>query len=88
VAYHPYDLESGAARSAENVASSLEQHFSELEAVATEADLPDRCVKKIKKAKRVVVEMIATIAFFWLIVRAKVEALPWPRKWNRLSTTT
>jgi hypothetical protein len=75
VAYHPYDLETGAARSVEKVASSLEQHFSELEAVATEAHLPDRCVKKIEKAKRVVVEMIATIAFFWLIVRAKVEAL-------------
>jgi len=74
-AYHPYDLETGAARSAEKVASSLEQHFSELETVATEAHLPERCVKKIKKAKRVVVEMIATIAFFWLTVRAKVEAL-------------
>ena len=74
-AYHPYDLETGAARSAEKVASSLEQHFSELETVAAEAHLPERCVKKIEKAKRVVVEMIATLAFFWLIVRAKVEAL-------------
>jgi len=43
--------------------------------VATEAHLPERCVEKIEKAKRVVVEMIATIAFFWLTVRAKVEAL-------------
>ena len=73
--YHPYDLETGAARSAEEVASSLEQHFAELETVATEANLPERCVKKIKKAKRAAVEMIATIAFFFLTVRAKVEAL-------------
>ena len=74
-AYHPYDLETGAARSAEQLADTLAQHWSVIEAVATEAGLPERCVKKIQKAKRVVVEMVATLAFFWLTSRAKVEAL-------------
>lgn len=74
-AYHPYDLETGAAQSPEEVTASIQQHFSEIEAVAAEANLPERCVKRIKKAKRVVVEMIATVAFFFLTVRAKVEAL-------------
>ena len=74
-AYHPYDLETGAARSAEQVADALAQRWSEIEAVAAEASLPERCVKKIQKAKRVVVELVATLAFFWLTVRAKVEAL-------------
>jgi hypothetical protein len=74
-AYHPYDLETGAAQSAEQVADALAQHWSEIEAVAAEASLPERCVKKIQKAKRVVVELVATLAFFWLTVRAKVEAL-------------
>jgi hypothetical protein len=74
-AYHPYDLETGAARSAEQLADTLAQHWSEIEAAATEARLPERCVKKIQKAKRVVVELVATLAFFWLTIRAKVEAL-------------
>ena len=74
-AYHPYDLETGAARSAEQLADALAQRWSEIEAVAAEASLPERCVKKIQKAKRVVVALVATLAFFWLTVRAKVEAL-------------
>jgi len=74
-AYHPYALESGAARSAEEVAAALEQHFAEVEQVAVESSLTERCRQKIAKAKRVLVEMVATIAFFFLTVRAKVEAL-------------
>lgn len=75
VAHHPFDLETGAARSAAEVSTALEQLFAEIETVATEANLPQRCLKKIQKAKGVVVEMVATVAFFWLVVRAKVEAL-------------
>jgi hypothetical protein len=73
--YHPYDLETGAAQSAAEVAAALQQHFAELETVATEAHLSERCLQKIGKAKRVVVELVATLAFFFLTVRAKVEAL-------------
>ena len=73
--YHPYDLNTGAPRSPEEVSSSLEKHFSKIEETASEADLPERCNKKIMKAKRVLVQMTATIAFFFLMVRAKVEAL-------------
>ena len=76
--YHPYDTETGAPKSAEEVSSSLEKCFSEIEEVASEASLPERCFKKIKKAKRIVVDMVATIAFFFLTVRAKVEALGLP----------
>lgn len=74
-AYHPYDLETGAVRSAEAVSSSLQQHFTEIETVAAEAGLSATCLDRIKKAKRVVVQMVATLAFFFLTLRAKVEAL-------------
>jgi hypothetical protein len=73
--YHPYDLETGAPKSAEEVSAALEQHFVEIETVAAEAQLSERCVKRIEKAKRVMVDMVATVAFFLLTVRAKVEAL-------------
>lgn len=77
-AYHPYDLESGAARSPEEVSSSLAHHFSTLEQIAHQANLSERCVQKIHKAKRVVTQMVATIAFFFLTLRTKVEALGLP----------
>ncbi len=74
-AYHPYDLESGAARSSEEVSMSLNGHFAEIETVAAEAQLSENALKRIAKAKRVVVKMVATIAFFWHSVKAKVQAL-------------
>jgi hypothetical protein len=74
-AYHPYDLETGTARSAEKVSTSLKEHFTEIEVVAEEAQLSENALKRIAKAKRVVVKMVATIAFFWHMVKAKVEAL-------------
>jgi hypothetical protein len=74
-AYHPYDLETGAARCAQQVSTMLEQHFTELETVVTTANLAEHCLDRIQKAKRVVVDMVATISFFFLLVQAKVEAL-------------
>ncbi len=74
-AYHPYDLNTGAEKSVAGVAAELEQHFAALETLATEAHLSERCFDKIHKARRVVTDMLATMAFFFLMVRAHVEAL-------------
>jgi hypothetical protein len=38
-------------------------------------DFAEGCTKKIQKAKRLVVKMVATIVFFWATVRAKIESL-------------
>lgn len=73
--YHPYDLQTGAIKSVETVAQALEQSFADLQTVATEAKLSENCFNRIKKAKRVVVAMLATLAFFYLTLKAKVEAL-------------
>lgn len=73
--YHPYDLTTGAARSAEIVAEEMAAHFASLETIADQANLSTRCQEQIRKAKRVVVKMVATIAFFILTIQAKVEAL-------------
>ena len=74
-AYHPYDLETGLPRNAESVSALLEEQFTVIETVAREANLSEGSMDRISKAKRVVVHMVATIAFFWLTVRAKIEAL-------------
>jgi hypothetical protein len=74
-AYHPYDLQTGAVRSAETVSQSLARHFATLETVAQEAGLSEKCFDRIEKAKRVVVGMVATLTFYFLMLKTKVEAL-------------
>jgi hypothetical protein len=73
--YHPYDLQTGAARNAAQVAATRKQHCAKLETIAPPANLAEHGRASSQKAQRVVVEMVATIAFFFLTVQAKVEAL-------------
>ncbi|NTW88809.1 MAG: hypothetical protein HGB26_06745 [Desulfobulbaceae bacterium] len=73
--YHPYDLESGEEKTAEEVSASLNKRFSEIEGIAAAANLSENSVKRIQKAKRVMGSMVATITFFYMMVRAKVQAL-------------
>lgn len=73
--YHPFDLSSGAAQEPESVSQALETHFTSLETVAAEAQLPEHSLKNIWKAKRIKTKMVATITFFFLTIRAKVDAL-------------
>jgi hypothetical protein len=73
--YHPYNLQTGEAQEAEAVDEALRVQFKKLETIAEEAGLRESSRQRIDKAKRVVVGMVATIAFFWLTVTAKIEAL-------------
>lgn len=82
--YHPYHLQTGAAQEAETVNKALQAQFKELETIAVEAGLRESSQQRIAKAKRVVVEMVATIAFFWLTVTAKIEALELTEEAERL----
>jgi hypothetical protein len=74
-AYHPVDLETGKLRDTEAVAGLLNRCFYEIETVACQAQLSDASFKRITKARKVIVDMIATIAFFLFTIRAKIEAL-------------
>ena len=74
-AYHPYDLESGRAQPPERVAERLNVCWARLAGIATAAALPDWAVRRLEKAQRVAVHMLATVAFFFATVQAKVEAL-------------
>jgi len=79
-AYHPFDLDSGTVRSAEQVGQDIEAHFATIDGLADAVSLSQRCLDRIDKARRVVVRMIATIAFFHATVRERVEALGLPEK--------
>jgi Family of unknown function (DUF6399) len=73
--YHPYNLQTGEAQETETVDKALQAQFKELETIVAETGLRESSQQRIEKAKRVVVGMVATIAFFWLTVTAKIEAL-------------
>jgi len=73
--YHPYDIETGSPKTPEEISSSLNSIFCEIDTIATEAQLPKRCTKRIDKARRVVTDMIATIAFYFFVVRRKIQSL-------------
>jgi hypothetical protein len=82
--YHPYQLQTGEAQDAETVDEVLRTQFKELETIAKEAGLRESSRQRLEKAKRVVAGMVATIAFFWLTVTAKIEALELAEETERM----
>jgi len=73
--YHPYDLETGHCRSQEQVEAGLTGAFDKMERVASEAGLAERFGKSLKKARRLLESMVATVAFFHCLVAARLHAL-------------
>jgi len=62
--YHPFDLKTGTARSAEQVNTDLSGHFERIDEIAEKAELSQSCLDRIDKARRVLPLMVATISFF------------------------
>jgi hypothetical protein len=73
--YHPYQLQTGEVQDAATVNQALRTQFKALETIAAAAGLRESSRQRLEKAKRVVAGLVATIAFFWLTVTAKIEAL-------------
>jgi hypothetical protein len=73
--YHPVDLKTGALRSPARLQEELDEQFTAIAAVATEASLPERCHQAIRKARRLVPALVATLSFFHHEVRARIARL-------------
>lgn len=73
--YHPFDLETGEARSAEVVDEELTWHFDTITELAEDSTLPERAHDKIAKARRVLSKMVLTITLVHLTIRGWVESL-------------
>lgn len=73
--YHPFDLETGAARSAEQVETEMAGHFERIDKIVDWAWMSQTCRDRVDKARRVVASMVMTIAFFHDTVRTWVEEL-------------
>jgi hypothetical protein len=76
--YHPYDLQTGRAQPVERVAQRMGDAWARVHQLAEAADWPSRARERIEKAKRVTTQLLATIAFFFATLHAKVEALNLP----------
>jgi hypothetical protein len=72
---HPYDLEHGQAQTPEQLGARLGTLFQRLEALAEEAALSERLCAHLAKAQRLARALVATMAFFFLTVSARVQAL-------------
>jgi hypothetical protein len=74
-AYHPFDLHTGAVRDAATVKADLQQCFEQIDQVASEAGLSEKCRTLLDKARRLVPQMVATVALVHAMIREQVEAL-------------
>lgn len=86
--YHPYDLSTGSARSTEQVQQDLLQHFDTIEQKASAANLRETALDKIKKAKRVCAGLVATMAFYWMMLDQLIESLSLSFKHEQLLRET
>jgi len=73
--YHPFDLQTASKRDAATVEADLRAHFETIAQVATEAGLSHKCWALLEKARRLLPQMVATIAFVHTLIQKKVEAL-------------
>jgi hypothetical protein len=73
--FHPYDLERGQIQPVAQVAARFAEVWARLARLAKAADLPARAREHIAKAQRLTVQWLATLAFYFATVQARVEAL-------------
>jgi hypothetical protein len=72
---HPYELQQGQVQTPEQLQTRLEALFARLEAIAEEVNLSDRLCAHLTKAKRLTHSLVATLAFFFMRVNTRVQAL-------------
>ena len=72
---HPYELEQGQAQTPEQLQTHLAGLFARLEALAEAVDLSERLWAHLAKAKRLTHSLVATLAFFFMMVNTRVQAL-------------
>ena len=77
-AYHPFDLETGLARTPAEVETDLGCSFAALRLHARQAGLEKTAGPRIDKAARLVPALVATITCFHALVRQRLGALELP----------
>jgi hypothetical protein len=81
--YHPFDSKTGAAVEGAKIQQQLEQRLKELEQVSQQAQLGGKAQEALARGKRWLLEMVATMEWFWCVARICVEELDMPEKVER-----
>ena len=72
---HPFDLASGRPCDAEVVGQRLTARFDAIEQIAADAALATTARQRIAKARRVLEAMVAPLAWVWVVIRTRIDAL-------------
>jgi hypothetical protein len=84
--YHPFDAQTGAAVQPDELRQRLQGRLLEAERLAEQAGLSQGGRERIKKARRLLPQMVATLAWFWAQVRLLSDELALPgeqQEWFR-----
>ena len=73
--YHPFDLASGRPCDADAVRQRLTARFDAIERLAADAALATTARQRIAKARRVLDAMVATLAWVWVVIHTRLDAL-------------
>ena len=65
--YHPFDLETGAERKADQLNKELSEAYDRLELIAEQAKCTDNQKKRLKKSRGMIGSLVQTLAFFWFV---------------------
>jgi hypothetical protein len=66
--YHPFDLETGVGRKADQLKKELSEAYDQLESIAEKAKCTDNQKKRLKKSRGMIGSLVQTMAFFWCCV--------------------
>jgi hypothetical protein len=72
---HPYDLDHAQAQSPQHLSEALDGLFQRLESLTQEAHLSERLRAHVVKAQRLTHKLVASLAFFFMMVNTRVQAL-------------
>jgi hypothetical protein len=66
--YHPFDLETGAGRKADQLKKELSAAYDQLDSIAERVKCTDNQKKKLQKSKGMIGSLVQTMTFFWFHV--------------------
>ena len=73
--YHPYGLHSGEIQTPEKLEESLNQSFNDIESVADAIDLKETGKDKIRKSKKLIPSLVATMSFYFATIGTLILSL-------------
>ena len=78
--YHPFDRETGKARTAEEVEKRLKGHVEELRTVVTEERMSEQGKQRLDKAQKWVTMLMGMVAWYWSVVGDRLDEMELERE--------